>query len=107
MSRRPAVFVETERAGGGEEPYSCTATTPDAGIAKVSAKNAGLLARAVLRDPRREPRAALAGLACVAPVARSMRPRTAMATATAAAGLASRAGSRGASSLCRSRKPVS
>jgi hypothetical protein len=35
------VFVETERGRWrGEEPYFCTATTPDAGIAKVSAKNA-------------------------------------------------------------------
>jgi hypothetical protein len=40
-ARRAAVFVETERyRWRGEEPYSCTATTPDAGSAKVSAKNA-------------------------------------------------------------------
>jgi hypothetical protein len=37
------VFVETERGRRrGEEPYSRTATTPDDGIAKVSAKNAAL-----------------------------------------------------------------
>jgi hypothetical protein len=37
------VFVETKRAlGADEEPYSCTATIPDEGIAPVSAKNAAL-----------------------------------------------------------------
>jgi hypothetical protein len=33
----------SEAAGGGEEPYSCTATNPDCGIAKGSAKNTALL----------------------------------------------------------------
>ncbi len=43
-ARSAAVFVETERAlRRGEEPYSCTVTTPDAAIAKGSAKNAALL----------------------------------------------------------------
>jgi len=38
------VFVETERALEVDEaPYSCTATIPDDGIAKVSAKNPALL----------------------------------------------------------------
>ncbi len=38
------IFVETERARWrGEESYSCTMTTPDAGIAKVSAKSTALL----------------------------------------------------------------
>src|SRR5258708_23432892 len=38
------IFVETERGRGrGEESYSCTATTPDGGIAKGSAKSTRLL----------------------------------------------------------------
>jgi hypothetical protein len=38
------IFVETERAvRRGEEPYSRTATTPGARIAKVSAKSTALL----------------------------------------------------------------
>ena len=41
----PGDFVETERGRRrGEEPYFCTATTSDDGIAKVSAKSARLLA---------------------------------------------------------------
>ena len=43
-ARRAVVFAETERGqGANEEPYSCTATTPDAGIAKVSTKNTAFL----------------------------------------------------------------
>ena len=39
-----AVFAETKRdQGADEEPYSCTVTTPDEGIAPVSTKNAALL----------------------------------------------------------------
>jgi hypothetical protein len=42
--RRAAIFTETERGRRrGEEPYSCTATTPDAVLAKVSVKSAALL----------------------------------------------------------------
>jgi 23S rRNA (uracil1939-C5)-methyltransferase len=42
--RSAAIFVETERGRRrGEEPYSRTATTPDVGIAKVSAKSTALL----------------------------------------------------------------
>jgi hypothetical protein len=40
FSSRPS-----EPVGGGEEPYSRTATNPDGGIAPVSAKNAALLLR--------------------------------------------------------------
>ena len=46
-TRSVVVFVETKRAlGVDEEPYSCTATIPDAGPAPVSAKNTALLSSA-------------------------------------------------------------
>jgi hypothetical protein len=38
VTRRPVIYVETERPrGADEETYSCTLTIPDDAIAKVSA----------------------------------------------------------------------
>jgi hypothetical protein len=43
-ARRVVIFVETERGRRrDEEPYSCTVTIPDGGIAKGSAKITTLL----------------------------------------------------------------
>src|SRR5258708_7136582 len=43
-NRSPVIFAEPERGRRrDEEPYSCTVTIPDGGIAKVSAKSTGLL----------------------------------------------------------------
>jgi len=53
LNRSVVIFAETKRAvRRGEEPYSCTATTPDARIAPGSAKSTPLLGTAPFAGPR-------------------------------------------------------
>ncbi len=50
--RSVAVFVESKRGlGAEEEPYFCTATTPDDGIAQLSTKTAALRAPTAGLEP--------------------------------------------------------